>query len=492
MIQLHKGTKTFMSSTKDKYHKLDNGKALELSSYDASPSTHPLPGEQTHAKNELDIDNDDFEMNTGESFKWADGDSNEYLDSHNSRSSFLMGFMNMSNSIIGAGCIGLPMAIKYCGIVGGVLVLVFSTLLVDFTLRLVVVNLKLSGTSTYQDSVEAAMGKWGKLLILLGNSFFAIGGCIGFCIIIGDTIPHVLKAFFPSHASIFHRNIIIVLITIFISYPLSLNRDISKLAKTSLLALLSMGLILISVIIRGPLTDSSYKGEFVFPNYLISSKLLQGMSIINFAMICHHNTSMIFSSLRKPTLKRFDTLTHLCCGIAMVVCALMGFTGFAIFRDKTKGNILNNFPSDDKLINVARFCFGFNMLTTYPMEVFVFRECIRDLIFFKNYDLREPPVLSKKLHFLITTVIVLVTMSISLTTCNLGATLEIVGSTSGSLMAFILPPWVNLIFTGKEKPPKEKIKYYFTIGVGIFLMIFSSLQTLIDAMKGSADSHCSA
>jgi len=36
------------------------------------------------------------------------------------------------------------------------------------------------------------------------------------------------------------------------------------------------------------------------------------------------------------------------------------------------GNILNNFPSDNGIVNLARFCFGFNCFTTLPLELFVY------------------------------------------------------------------------------------------------------------------------
>lgn len=38
------------------------------------------------------------------------------------------------------------------------------------------------------------------------------------------------------------------------------------------------------------------------------------------------------------------------------------------------GNILNNFPADNVLINIARLAFGLNMFTTIPLEAFVCRE----------------------------------------------------------------------------------------------------------------------
>ena len=103
--------------------------------------------------------------------------------------SMRMAFMNLANSILGAGIITQPFAIKNAGILGGLLSYVALGFIVDWTLRLIVINLTLAGKRTYQGTVEHVMGKKGKLLILFTNGLFAFGGCIGYCIIIGDTNP---------------------------------------------------------------------------------------------------------------------------------------------------------------------------------------------------------------------------------------------------------------------------------------------------------------
>lgn len=61
-------------------------------------------------------------------------------------------------------------------------------------------------------------------------------------------------------------------------------------------------------------------------------------------------------------------------GIAFFTCFALALSGYLVFTDKTVGNILNNFPSDNVLINVARLAFGLNMFTTIPLEAFVCRE----------------------------------------------------------------------------------------------------------------------
>lgn len=69
-------------------------------------------------------------------------------------------------------------------------------------------------------------------------------------------------------------------------------------------------------------------------------------------------------------------------GIAFFTCFALALSGYLVFTDKTVGNILNNFPSDNVLINVARLAFGLNMFTTIPLEAFVCREVRSNHSFF--------------------------------------------------------------------------------------------------------------
>lgn len=60
---------------------------------------------------------------------------------------------------------------------------------------------------------------------------------VAFCIIVGDTIPHVLEAIFPSLPDtpflwlLTDRRAVIVIFILGISYPLSLYRDIAKVSR---------------------------------------------------------------------------------------------------------------------------------------------------------------------------------------------------------------------------------------------------------------------
>jgi sodium-coupled neutral amino acid transporter 11 len=141
--------------------------------------------------------------------------------------------MNMANSIIGAGIIGQPYAFRQAGLLTGITLLVILTITVDWTIRLIVTNSKLSGQNSFQTTMEHCFGKSGLVAISIAQWAFAFGGMVAFCIIIGDTIPRVLGALFPTLHTIpilwllTNRRAIIVLFTLGISFPLSLYRDIA-------------------------------------------------------------------------------------------------------------------------------------------------------------------------------------------------------------------------------------------------------------------------
>ncbi|KAG9295463.1 hypothetical protein G9A89_013492 [Geosiphon pyriformis] len=388
----------------------------------------------------------------------------------------------MANSIIGAGIIGLPFSFREAGIWMGIILLIGLTIVVDWTIRLLVFNSKLSGRNSYQDMMHHCFGKSGLIAISVFQFAFAFGGMSAFCVIIGDTIPHVVSSVFPDIAKfpvlglLVERNFVIIICTVGVSYPLSLYRDISKLAKVSGLALVSMVIIVISVILEGPQVNLDLRGSDEGKWDFAHPELFQSIGVISFAFVCHHNSLLIFDSLRKPTLNRFAAVTHWSTGISMLACLLMALSGYFVFTDKTAGNILNNFPENNFIINIARFCFGFNMFTTLPLEAFVCREVIENY-YFNNAGF------SQVRHVIVTTFLVGGAMVISLLTTDLGLVLELTGGFSATALAYILPPACFIQLSAGKWWTRKKLPAVVCMGFGICVMFLSTFLSLKKVLK---------
>lgn len=160
----------------------------------------------------------------------------DHLPNARPTSSMRSAFMNMANSIIGAGIIGQPYAFRQAGMTMGIILLISLTVTVDWTIRLIIINSKLSGADSFQATMQHCFGKSGLIAISIAQWAFAFGGMIAFCVIIGDTIPHVLAAIIPGLEDIpflwllTNRRAVIVLFVLGVSWPLSLYRDIAKVS----------------------------------------------------------------------------------------------------------------------------------------------------------------------------------------------------------------------------------------------------------------------
>lgn len=194
------------------------------------------------------------------------------------------------------------------------------------------------------------------------------------------------------------------------------------------------------------------------------------------AFVCHHNSLLIYGSLKKPTIDNFSRVTHYSVGASTVACLTMALAGFLVFGDKTLGNVLNNFSSDNVMVNVARMCFGLNMLTTLPLEAFVCREVM------ENYFWPDGPFNLKR-HVIISTGLVGGATILSLLTCDLGAVFELVGATSAVAMAYVMPPMCYMKLTTRTW------RTYMAGAVVVFgaaVMVISLVQALDKMINGTS------
>ncbi|XXG97032.1 hypothetical protein Hte_003326 [Hypoxylon texense] len=398
-----------------------------------------------------------------------DNDVHEWAERERTRpkSGLSSAFMNMANSIIGAGIIGQPYAFKDAGLLAGIVLLVGLTIVVDWTIRLIVINSKLSGANSFQGTVEHCFGKTGLIAISVAQWAFAFGGMVAFGVIVGDSIPQVLRTVWPGLADmpvlglLADRRVVIAVFILGISYPLTLYRDIAKLAKASTLALISMGVILVTVVVQSVLTPMESRGSFSTSLLTVNDGFFQAIGVISF--------------------DRFATVTHYSTGISMLACMVMALAGFLTFGDKTLGNVLNNFPADNTMVTIARLCFGLNMLTTLPLEAFVCREVML------NYWFPNEPF-NMNLHLIFSSALVVSAMTLSLVTCDLGVVFELVGATSACALAYILPPLCYI------KLSSRSWKTYVAMGVvafGCIVMTISMLQAIGKVIKGGGEpSQC--
>jgi sodium-coupled neutral amino acid transporter 11 len=155
----------------------------------------------------------------------------------------------------------------------------------------------------------------------------------------------------------------------------------------------------------------------------------------------------------------------------------MALSGYLTFGDKTLGNVLNNFPNDNLMVNIARLFFGLNMLTTLPLEAFVCREVMNE------YWFPDEPFNPNR-HLIFSTSLVISALALSLLTCDLGVVFELFGATSACALAFILPP---LCYIKLSKKSRQTYLAMAVVAFGCTVMVISIIKTTTKMAFGTEE-----
>ncbi len=163
-----------------------------------------------------------------------------------------------------------------------------------------------------------------------------------------------------------------------------------------------------------------------------------GLSQIIFAYIGQHACFEVLKSLKQPSLGNWLKVCFGAVAIAWVLFTALGSSGYLSFGINVEANVLETFPDNDILVNIARIFFSFAMVFSYPMNQFMARLCLDRAIFVKGLGEDDYPTNFRHLlttFFIWGTIVVIVMF-----TDDLGFVLSLTGAVSGSTIGYILPP----------------------------------------------------
>ncbi|XP_058976174.1 putative sodium-coupled neutral amino acid transporter 11 [Musca domestica] len=394
---------------------------------------------------------------------------------------------NYINSIVGSGVIGIPYAFHRAGFGLGLLLLILVAYITDYSLILMVKCGHICGRFSYPGIMEAAYGKYGYYLLSLLQFMYPFLAMISYNVVVGDTLSKVLVRLIPSWGSSMGavRLGVVFFVTVGIVVPLCLYKNVSRLARASFISLACVVFILFAVIIK--LISGDYKVTDTAESWrFANSDVIPATGIMVFAFMCHHNTFLVYQSMRDATMERWEKVTHISIGFAWTVAALFGIAGYSTFRALSQGDLLENYCWNDDLMNFSRVLFSISILLTFPIECFVSREIVRAMV--HRFVLKEPiselttekdPKREKgaetdEYSRNITLAIVFSAFVISPMTECLGSVLELNGLLAAIPLAYILPGLAFIQLDPNPLTSREKLP-------ALGLVIFGALVTILGA-----------
>ncbi|KAI9812275.1 MAG: hypothetical protein M1827_004723 [Pycnora praestabilis] len=401
------------------------------------------------------------------------------------QASWISSVINLVNTIVGAGVLAMPLALSRMGILLGVLIIIWSGLTAAFGLYLQ------TRCARYLERGSASFFALSQITYpnaaVIFDAAIAIkcfGVGVSYLIIIGDLMPRVVMGFSHHAGSVdflVDRHFWVTAFMLVV-IPLSFLRRLDSLKYTSVIALISIGYLVILVLAHFIKKDTMQdRGDIRIINWAGFVPTLSSFPVIVFAYTCHQNMFSILNEISINSQFRTTSLVSASVGSAGLIYLLVAITGYLSFGNNVGGNVVGMYvPSVATTIGQAAIVIL--VMFSYPLQVHPCRASVDAVLKWrpiKRSSSRQSPNSSpSRGHLLpmgkstsppgsesmgdtrfaaITAAIIVLSYVVAMTVASLEKVLAYVGSTGSTSISFILPGLFYYKISSPDSPHHRKL-----------------------------------
>eukprot|EP01084_Bolivina_argentea_P214675 364430_1 len=368
--------------------------------------------------------------------------------------------MNLSNTILGAGLLGLPYAISKTGYFLAIILFIIMAVLSFIGLNLSCSAAKIwAPNASYYTLSDKSVPRAKKLVdFAVAIKCFGVG--TSYFVVIGDLLPDVMKEFLPAHlenSAWTNRQLWITIFSLLFIVPVIRFKNMDALRFTSVVAIICFIYVTIIVILYASNTlDANIdphidKQLAAFPLQIIS--FLKVIPIYIFAFTCHQNSFTITNELKDNKLRRLNMVIVNSLGLCVITYCIVGYSGYFTYGVCVESDILKSYPRSIS-VAIVRIVLSIALAWSYPLQCHPCRKCLCSLFWDKNIN-----KIDYKMFYILTYSIFFGSFFISMIVDDLSIVLEIVGSVGSPIISFILPG----LFYYKMTNPKLKYQDNYQI-----------------------------
>lgn len=385
---------------------------------------------------------------------------------------------NFTNSIVGAGCMGLGGVMAASGGLVSIVAILWFAMLSKFSFDLLI---DLSEGGSYEQLAFQTYGKAGSTMVSVSRFLYAYGCLVAYIKIVDDNLASGIEGMTGRR---FGGAVVTFVVSATVMLPLSLLRDMTPLQRVSLVKILVVLCIIGTVTSLYPANHRGDEAAFQQHWLDVRPSLVKSLGTIVFTFVSQHVVHLTYDSLKPEirTISNWKIVSTLSVILSTLLSLAIAVSIYVTFWDQASSNIFELYPPSTPL-DVAKLLLSFMMMCTYPSPFFACRELIiLSLVTISveeennQWWLLEPKQLILPLHVFVTLVIWSTSTVLALLAPSLGDVLNLVGCASGTMIAFILPA----MFSFRLKGYTHLAGLIFVVGGAVGIVgTFLSLQTLL-------------
>ncbi|KAK3186149.1 hypothetical protein K4F52_005139 [Lecanicillium sp. MT-2017a] len=370
--------------------------------------------------------------------------------------------VNLLNTIVGAGTLTMPFVLSRMGIMLGVILVLWSGVTAAFGLYLQ------ARCARYLDRGTASFFALSQITYpnaaVIFDAAIAIkcfGVGVSYMIIIGDLMPGVMEGI-TSHASQFpyllSRHFWITAFMLLV-IPLSFLRRLDSLKYTSIVALVSIGYLIVLVVYHFAVDPHASPEDIRVIEWAGPIETLSTLPVVVFAYTCHQNMFSIVNEIKDNSPGNMVSVVGSSIGSAGVIYLLVAITGYITFGNSVVGNIVMMYATGIAS-TIGKAAIVILVLFSIPLQVHPCRASLDAVFKWRPNRSSQStgarpgspmlaPVAPRSDHStapmsdtrfaLLTTLILTLAYITALSVSSLDKVLAYVGSTGSTSISFILP-----------------------------------------------------
>lgn len=282
----------------------------------------------------------------------------------------------------------LPLAfLKTGNLFVGPLMLIVTAIITEFVFRIHVGSARIispaadtetkRGNDSFESVASAAFGPnalfFSKALVT-SMCFF---GTVGYAVLLRDMLQPVTDIVWnASETGPTLKNNLTMLTVVLLVTPLCTLKTLTSLERFGAASMFSILILGSCVLFRSVecnlgilINDAHFKGFKLFPDSW--KDVLDVFPLFVSCYVCHYNLVPVQNELRQPSAKRVSWWLRSTAWSATIFYLVIGLSGSAYSHctsnGQVHGNILLDFPEDDPLVLVGRFCLAVTITLAFPM-----------------------------------------------------------------------------------------------------------------------------
>ncbi|KAL0223984.1 hypothetical protein P9112_003374 [Eukaryota sp. TZLM1-RC] len=382
--------------------------------------------------------------------------------------------VNLANTVIGAGVLCLGYTMHQAG-AGLALCLMICVCLLSVTSFIMLsICCEQTGTYNYRGIAKKVFGHRSAIVVEFSVFLYTASLAIGYVVLLGHFLPSITKTLLPESAPSFltNRNSLLILLSAFILYPLTLFPKLDALKYTSVVAVVGVIFFTCSMVYR--LATKSYpmpdpKGPFIWWNF--SPKALLAIPLMAVSFTAHYSVPVLYQELDRRSPKRFAVSVISTAVVCLVMYSIVALTGYASFTDSILSDVIENYAHNDILAIISRFGLSFSLAFGFPVVCFSMR-CSFEAMFLED----AKPLWRRQ--FVLATLLVGICVTVAILEERIEVVLGLAGGSVGLLIGFVFPGLFFLYVTKESKSigdrwyPLKRVMGYLITFIGIVLMVF--------------------